>query len=789
MEAAAVGRQIVWGAPVYDQVRVGFIEAKKAIGNVGKENTTHLEITFPSTGGRILFRSLDDPDNVRGHTADGVVIDEAAMVNPSAWHDVLRPMLMDTQGWAWLISCVTADTLLTTSRGFIQIGDLSAERERGTWVELSDMDVAGFADSHQAASHFYVSGMSPTRKILTGAGYELECTPHHPLWVIRKGGNGLAGWVRVGELRPGDHVAMRRDADLWGTDDSLLDDEAYLMGLIIGDGNIYWPTYSITIACSEQETQTHRFLGRMGFKHYGKYHWQFNSKEFCQHLKNYGFTKATARFKSIPPGILKSSKRVIAQFLSGLFDADGTTHGSRGNVGFTTTSEKLARDLQTVLLNFGIVARRHPYEAKPTKRVKVFSKGFTLALSLKDSLLFYDRIGFHLDRKQARRLLAANTSTARHWSDDGVPDQGRRINRLRRSIGGKGKPGNYTYNLDYCQKAKQVGYPKLREALVRLAAAKLVADLVILRKLEAERYFWDEIRVIAESENETFDLHVPVNHVYSGNGFICHNTPRGTNWFRKEFELFDEMPDGRAWQIPTLGCTVTDSGLERTPHPLENTDIQFDEIQRLFKQMPLETFRQEILAEFLQGEGAVFRNITACLLKETVGVPGLHTGHHKVAGVDWGQRHDFTAISVLCVTCHMECEMVRYNRVEWEFLSGQVRRLISKWQIQDVLVEYNSIGGPNFETLAKDRLPVRAFLTTSASKPPLIQSLRLALEQETFLWLNVPWATAELQAYESKVAANNRIVYSAPHGMHDDSVLARCLALHAASTLRSIRFS
>lgn len=99
VERAAQGQRIVWGAPVYDQVRVGWDEAKRAAGNVAQFNTSRMTATFPG-GGQLVYRSLDDPDNARGHTADGVIIDEAADVLPQAWREVLRQMLIDTGGWA-----------------------------------------------------------------------------------------------------------------------------------------------------------------------------------------------------------------------------------------------------------------------------------------------------------------------------------------------------------------------------------------------------------------------------------------------------------------------------------------------------------------------------------------------------------------------------------------------------------------------------------------------------------------------------------------------------------------
>lgn len=102
-EAAVAGQRVLWGAPVFDQVRIGWSELRHGASDVAVFNQSLMTATFPRSGGSIVFRSLDNPDNVRGHTADGVVIDECAEVDASAWNEVLRPMLLDTHGWLWAI--------------------------------------------------------------------------------------------------------------------------------------------------------------------------------------------------------------------------------------------------------------------------------------------------------------------------------------------------------------------------------------------------------------------------------------------------------------------------------------------------------------------------------------------------------------------------------------------------------------------------------------------------------------------------------------------------------------
>lgn len=95
--------QWLWGAPTYDQVQVARGEAELAANGEFKIYRADRIMECPWTHSLVRFRSLDNPDNARGHTAHGVVIDEAADINPEAFHKVLRPMMLDTKGIFWAI--------------------------------------------------------------------------------------------------------------------------------------------------------------------------------------------------------------------------------------------------------------------------------------------------------------------------------------------------------------------------------------------------------------------------------------------------------------------------------------------------------------------------------------------------------------------------------------------------------------------------------------------------------------------------------------------------------------
>lgn len=254
-------------------------------------------------------------------------------------------------------------------------------------------------------------------------------------------------------------------------------------------------------------------------------------------------------------------------------------------------------------------------------------------------------------------------------------------------------------------------------------------------------------------------------------------TPKGRNWFWREWMAAQDREDSAAWQAPTVGCEVVDGRLVRKPHPLENPDIPFAEIERIFATTPIDTFRQEILAEFLENEGAVFRNIGACMGAPLDTTPEKHPRHELYMGVDWGKQQDFTALSVVCRTCKQEVALDRFNQIDYAFQRERLGVLARRWGVRGILAEANAMGEPIIEQLQRDGLPVVGFQTTASTKPPLIENLALAFERAEVQWLNDLVARGELEAYERKVSeVTGRSQYSAPEGLHDDTVIARALA-------------
>lgn len=247
---------------------------------------------------------------------------------------------------------------------------------------------------------------------------------------------------------------------------------------------------------------------------------------------------------------------------------------------------------------------------------------------------------------------------------------------------------------------------------------------------------------------------------------IFISTPKGRNWFWRLWQRGQvNDPEWMSWRLPTS----------------DNPYIPQAEIDAARASLPELTFRQEYLAEFLEGEGTVFRNIAACIHAPDA-TPKDHEGHRIIIGVDWGKQADYTAISVGCADCRREVWRDRFNQIDYTFQRGRLRSICDRWSPVGILAESNAMGEPIIEELQREGLPVQGFATTAGTKPPLIENLALALERGEWQFQPDPIWTAELEAYERTVQPETgRSKYGSPSGLHDDTVMARALMLWHAS--------
>ena len=241
------------------------------------------------------------------------------------------------------------------------------------------------------------------------------------------------------------------------------------------------------------------------------------------------------------------------------------------------------------------------------------------------------------------------------------------------------------------------------------------------------------------------------------------STPKGRNWFWENYQRGINGEQGwQSWTYPTSTNPFIDKG----------------EIEAAKRDLPEIIFRQEYLAEFVDDQGGVFRRVQeSAILQPQEPQPG----RNYIAGVDVASSIDYTVVTILDAESKEMVYLDRFNRVDYPVLIDRLESVYHRYHLTSMVVESNSIGRPVIDELVTRGLNIVPFMTTSATKQGIIQSLQSAFENGQIRVLDEPVLIGELLSFEAKRNASGSFSYSAPSGMHDDCLMSLAIAWHGLS--------
>ena len=430
--------------------------------------------------------------------------------------------------------CVVGSTLVLTGDGLIPIEELAAGTASGA-TRRERIPVTTLRGPAWT-SHVYNGGLSPTLRLTTRHGFEIEGTPEHPLLTLTP--EGRYAWKRLEDLDVGDFVGLQRGTQVFGRSVAVdftysrrpsdyssrdvrlseLDTEfAYFMGLAVGDGclrrypdRVNGALVALSTADAEVGAHVEATADRFGLHapRHG-YDYRIRSTQLYGLLTHLGVEDAPAHEKRVPPTILRSPKPQVVAFLQGLFDADGTVDRRSGSVSLSTASESLAREVQLLLLNLGIVAVLR-------RKATTHRDSFTVEAYGEDAERFFEEVGFRLARKQRRRRLRAcrnpNLDVVPHVS--ALIDEAVRARTLTRA--------QHRSLYDYRIGRRRPSYAKLQELIGVLGDDD--EPVRRLRRICRDRLLWSPITDRQAGFGQVYDLTVPGEHNFVAGGFANHNT-------------------------------------------------------------------------------------------------------------------------------------------------------------------------------------------------------------------------------------------------------------------------
>jgi len=241
-------------------------------------------------------------------------------------------------------------------------------------------------------------------------------------------------------------------------------------------------------------------------------------------LDGLGVMGASARDKFIPDALFSAPEPDVAAALSRLFAADGWASVQRtgaAQIGLASASERLARDVQHLLLRFGVIAS---LRARWIRYRGGQRRAWQLAITHRESLqAFADRIGIFGKEAAVSAVVDAIASRRPLRNTDLVPrDAWREIDPARggeswaslgsRAVGAPLRPGRRALS---------------RRRLAALADALGEARLDALARGDV---YWDEIVSIEYlGRQQVYDLTVPGPHNFIADDVCVHNTALALN--------------------------------------------------------------------------------------------------------------------------------------------------------------------------------------------------------------------------------------------------------------------
>lgn len=421
--------------------------------------------------------------------------------------------------------CITGDTLIRTVDATVSMAELAegmapnSERELGLKVLDRNGDPV-------VASTVFHSGTHPVKRLTTTGGFSLTGTGNHPvLCLVSVLGVPTLLWKLLDEIRPGERVVLQRtpreEIDVPSPEDA---DAALLAGAFVSEGfvskdragfaNCDRDFFDAVIAAYDRHIGGRRSVSAEALPSAKVLH-RLDIYDIAA-LRDFDLGQLTGQrsaAKQVPAFVWQSTTGVRRVFLQALFEGDGSSSLLPRNsmqVSYSTRSDRLAREVQQLLLEFGVVSKLCRYVNGEIKVV---------ISNRRDAGLFARNVGFY-GRKQLKLQAQLDQVPAEStaMSSDHVPFV---ADFLRASGAERWTERDWLrrHNVDRIERWERDR--ELIEARITNAEA-----LEVVAPLVDGRFAYAEVASVEDAgEAPVFSLKVETeDHAFITNGFVSHNT-------------------------------------------------------------------------------------------------------------------------------------------------------------------------------------------------------------------------------------------------------------------------
>jgi len=499
------------------------------------------------------FDGSEKPLNLRYYQVQGIL------------HLMLmrRFVLGDDTG---LGKCKSFSSRVLTDKGLIKLGSMAPQGvslEPDTFYNLDQPIQVWTGTKWAPIRKFYYSGVKPTKQITTRRGYQTVGTFVHPL-KTRQPNEGDV-FVQTQNLKLNDYVCIDRMVGSFPSESpalpvpkgqdftgntkkyqvpiKMVPELASLLAYIVAEG---WSNNRECMLMSqnkEKNPEIHKHIRTILQDMFGISEGSNKDPDIIGvhsvYLRSYfeglGVAKCLSADKSIPWPIFESPRESVVAFLRAFFDSEGSV--SKEVLEVSSASETLVRELQILLLRFGIMSSRTP------KKVKGYNHTYwRLSICGDDARSFHQHIGFLTPRKQ--EVLSSLVMKESNSNLDIVPhihsliDEARK--ELLRVVTKKGSNNNrkgsgikqfgvsFEKTLNNIRNSGRNPTYYFLHSLLDIGSSVGISHVKSFKKIRSicdQHFFYDPIVKIEDGEERVADIEVgDPEHSFVANGFVNHNT-------------------------------------------------------------------------------------------------------------------------------------------------------------------------------------------------------------------------------------------------------------------------
>jgi DNA gyrase subunit A len=457
--------------------------------------------------------------------------------------------------------CTSGDALVRLPFGqSVRIADVvrDAHPNSDNSVDLKVLDRHG---NPVVAEQLFHSGEHQTYTVRTAEGYEVTGTANHPLLcLVDVAGVPTLLWKLIEEVRPDDRVVIQRTPPAeFGPGEWHDTLEALLLGAFISEGfvsekragfnNLDRDYFNMVVAAFDAVVGGPRYVSERTIASGSRLlELDIHNLYALRSSRLADLVGQRSADKAVPEWLWHSPAAVKRAFLQALFEGDGSCSALPRNtiqIFYSTRSGRLAKDVQQMLLEFGVVSRRYRH-AVGEHKVVITNRA--------QAELFAARVGFGgVKQNKLLEILRALPATAAGLDGDHVPGL---ADFIRKHCGSRWVDKDWLnrHNVDRLSRWQMHG----EEILSRIADPDVRA---IAEDLTDGRFYYARVASVTDAGVQpVYSLRVDTaDHAFITNGFVSHNTearltPLAMEMLREiDEETVDFIPnyDGRV-QEPTV---------------------------------------------------------------------------------------------------------------------------------------------------------------------------------------------------------------------------------------------